>query len=1314
MIPARAFLRWGWVLLLVLGGLVPWPAARAADEPTWEAGQPFMQSFTPRDYHADTQCWSVTQDAHGLLYVGNLGVVLEYDGSTWRKIPIAKVGWISRLAYDAATDRVFVGGDQILGYLQPAPGGGRTFVSLLDEVPSDERNLGGIRGVYVTPEGVFFVGQSRVWRWRDGRFRSWGFHDTSRLRSAWTGGSLYVQSQELGLLRLQDEEFTLASTDPLFSHASVRAVIARPDGDTFVATYEDGVFLLRDGVVKPWDHPLAAFLKDKGVYLALPLHDGSLAIATNTAGLVVLGPDGGFRTHVDNAGGLHGNNILCLSEDAEGGLWIGLQSGITRAEIASPLSILQAGPADDLSTVACGGQHFGATVLGTLGGLYRVVGPDAATATGAHLERLPGIVDTFSSAVSVENGLLLAGLGKVVLLDKDLHLVPVYTTDPNEEHLHHSRFDPRRVLVGEENGHATILRLDPATGRWAPAGLAAHMDQSTSNYGLGESAAGDVWIGTNEHGLYHARPTTDGSVPVATSLLGQPGPLEKEPSVWLSSDGGPILLQTPYCLYRLDERTGTPVPAAEYGTQFVDGSLRVESLVGRDERTLWITASRKEISGEQIYGEAVVGEHGQAPTFRNLPRTLEGIIGHIQWLLPGNAPTEELRSILVVGSSGNGVVRLDVPQWEAQGTPRPLTTVLRRAVAAGQEDAVREPSPIGAADLPAARDAVHFEYAVDTLAFGAAPTFQTRLRTNAGAGRWSEWSDRTEVDYVDLPAGGYTFEVQGRTADGQLGSVAARTFRVLPPWHRSPLAYACYALALLAGVAGLVRWRGHQLRRRNAELESLVEARTVGLQAREAELVRARDDAESANRAKSAFLANMSHELRTPLNAILGYSQILAKNPDLSARNREQLGVIGQSGEHLLTMINEVLDLAKVEAGKLTLVPSTFSLEKLLDDVSAVFRPRLAEKGLEFQAVRAPGLPVVVHADLGRLRQVIFNLLSNAVKFTRQGSVRLEVRPVGDGRVHFEVSDTGIGIAPGELRDIFLAFHQAGDGILAAQGTGLGLTISQRIIELFGGRIEVHSQLGQGARFWFEVPLAASAANVPASVHPLAEGQGEIVGYEGEPRRLLIVDDERENRRVLRDFLQPLGFEIEEAADGERCLDECAHRWPAGVLLDLRMGQTDGFEVARVLRRRQGMRALGIIAVSASVFESDRQQAVDAGCDDFVPKPFEEARLLAALGRALGLRWVFAGGGVPAMAGANSETCGDAAPSTQAVSALLELSLRGDIAGLRHRLETLRAPDAPAGSATLVRTLEPLIASFQMDRLHERLLQFQATARGNN
>ncbi len=440
--PPRAFRTLAFALWLLC--LAPWSDARGAADPASGEGLPFMQNFTPRDYHANTQCWSAVQDARGVMYIGNQGLVLEYDGSSWRKLPVPTVGWVNRMAYDASTDTIYLGGEQLLGYLKTVPGGARTFVSLLDELPADERNLGGVRGVYATPDGVFFVGETRVMRWRDGRFKTWSFPGSGRPRSAWAGGSLYVQSSELGLRRLQGDEFVPASTDPLLNRVAMRGMVAGANGEILVATYGDGFFVLRDGQVRPWENPLATFFKDKGVYIVLPLRDGSLAVATNEAGLVILDRDGRFRLHADNVGGLHGNNILCLCEDTENGLWIGLQSGITRAEINSPLSILAGAPGDDLSGVVCGGQLIDTTVLGTLSGLYRVVGSDPATATSAHLARVPGVMEIFSSAVAVENGLLLAAVGKVVLLDKNLHVTPVYTTESNGEHLHHSRTDPGR------------------------------------------------------------------------------------------------------------------------------------------------------------------------------------------------------------------------------------------------------------------------------------------------------------------------------------------------------------------------------------------------------------------------------------------------------------------------------------------------------------------------------------------------------------------------------------------------------------------------------------------------------------------------------------------------------------------------------------------------------------------------------------------------------------------------------------------------------------------------------------------------------
>ena len=297
------------------------------------------------------------------------------------------------------------------------------------------------------------------------------------------------------------------------------------------------------------------------------------------------------------------------------------------------------------------------------------------------------------------------------------------------------------------------------------------------------------------------------------------------------------------------------------------------------------------------------------------------------------------------------------------------------------------------------------------------------------------------------------------------------------------------------------------------------------------------------------------------------------------------------------------------------------------------FRPRLAEKELAFTDDRAPDLPAAVETDGRRLRQVLLNLLGNAVKFTDHGGVTLSVRPAGGERVRFEVADTGVGIAPGELHDIFLAFHQVGGRRLAAQGAGLGLAISQRLVEGLGGRIEVESTPEQGSRFWFELPLAAGELSREPDGHAgkLTDAErGLVTGYEGAPRRLL-VDDLKETRRVLHDLLQPLDFEIEEAADGAACLAACAQVLPDAVLLDLRLGKPDGFEVAHLLRARKDRARPGIIAVSASVFESDRQRALDAGCGNFLSKPLDMTQLLGSLGSVLGPRWTQADPPAPAI-----------------------------------------------------------------------------------
>ncbi|HEV2611771.1 MAG TPA: AAA family ATPase [Noviherbaspirillum sp.] len=379
----------------------------------------------------------------------------------------------------------------------------------------------------------------------------------------------------------------------------------------------------------------------------------------------------------------------------------------------------------------------------------------------------------------------------------------------------------------------------------------------------------------------------------------------------------------------------------------------------------------------------------------------------------------------------------------------------------------------------------------------------------------------------------------------------------------------------------------------------------------------ARHAAEAANRAKSAFLATMSHELRTPLNSILGYAQILERDQVLGERQLAGVNVIRKSGEHLLTLINDILDLAKIEAGRMELVPVDIPLARFVQNIIEIVAMKAAQKELEFVRDFSPSLPQWIRADEKRLRQVLLNLLSNAIKFTDRGRVVLRVRFTPPDRLCFEVQDTGIGIAADRLKAIFEPFEQACDMQRRVVGTGLGLTISQQYVHLMGGRIEAESRLGQGSTFRFEVeahPVQRAMAATSSRI---------VTGYAGPRRRVLVVDDIAENRMVAVDLLTPLGFEVAEASKGREGVEMAQRLQPDLILMDLVMPEMDGLEAMRLLCRQAVFRDLPIIVMSASVSASDSEQSLAAGAHVFLPKPLETDKLLAQIARLLRLEWTY-------------------------------------------------------------------------------------------
>ena len=516
------------------------------------------------------------------------------------------------------------------------------------------------------------------------------------------------------------------------------------------------------------------------------------------------------------------------------------------------------------------------------------------------------------------------------------------------------------------------------------------------------------------------------------------------------------------------------------------------------------------------------------------------------------------------------------------------------------------------------------------------------------------------------------------------------------------------------GEARLLTQTGSQIGISIAQVDLFTQLQNKTLQLQEAKEV-----AESASQAKSAFIAHTSHELRTPLNAILGFAQILRRESEFTPKQQRGIETIQRSGQHLLTLINDILYIAKIEAGKLSLEFNDFNLTSFLHNLEAMIQIRCQSKGIEFERIVSNELPARIKGDETRLRQLLLNLLSNAVKFTASGKITFEVAYVRDSeqvanstevdsanKIRFQITDTGMGIPEDELREIFLPFYQLDCRQSSQEGTGLGLSISQSIAKQMASEIQVTSTVGVGSTFWFDLEFV-SATSASSEVIPFSS-QSQITGYQGKQRQILVVDDLDNNREVLSNLLTDLGFAVIEADSGDQAIAKVAER-PDLIILDLVMPELGGLEVIQILRQDPDLKDLPIIIVSASTMPIDESQSYLSGANAFLAKPLDFEQLLPILQVHLQLEWTTKNADSESLVA--NLTSGDRSPdlvipARAELDRLLELAMEGEIRELLLQIESWELEQPQLN--IFIAEIRPLAENCRLKQLKELLNRYLA------
>ncbi len=1118
--------------------------------------------------------WSIAQDAiSGTISAGTSEALLEFDGRSWRAIvPEARLGWVRALLLDRER-RLWVGAFGDLGYIEKKSGNPEPrFISLRSKLPSDWQDGLTVWDIFEAEGKILFVCEQGVLVWDGEKLASKIFPPTKRITAVSFEGAIWVHHLESGLYRFSDDAFHQAYPA---SDLPIRNIFALwRDAEGILTLSSQGIHRLGEPERQLASTAAARFLDDHLVSFVTAWNQDQLAVGTLN-GIAILSGNHDLLYTIGIPDGMPSLSVNRAFVDREGNLWIATQAGYFRVpsgDAVARVSFEALGSqasVDALATDRNGGLHISAG-----GKLFRLtLSPDGSFSAPVLVHELSR---RGTGLQPVPDGILVAQHGGILLVTsqrtrrvKETTGVLVYGFDALASR-------PGTLLARDYQG---VSLLKPSQdGTWSFSSLARFPAGATS---AAEDAEGRVWLGAWEGAVLRLDLATGR---VEEMRPAQAGGAAAGGGARVAGAGDRIFAAAGEGLLRMDPRTGRlePVPIAP--------PVRARLLqLSPDRRRLYVAFDRPAGSlAPHGLGVLDLDDSGRPAAWRDLSIPALASVGTPQAL---HAVATGGRDTVWLGGS-QGLLRLRPAEIAAWNRPRPPRLLVEDAGRKGED-----------ATYGFARHRVAIEVRPIENATRPLLRLETRFGDETG---WTPAGPQTQFTFSNLTEGTYTFAARVRNPADQVGEPTEFTFRIAPPWYRTPAAYGGAVLLALAAGAGAIRLRERRSRERTAELERLVRERTAEL--------------EQANAAKDEFLASMSHEIRNPLNGVVGLSAAI-DTAALDVEGRHRFDLLRHCAAHLSSLLEDILDFSRLQSGSVDLLPQPFAPAELLASVEAITAADSAAAGIPVKTAVAAHVPPHLVGDARRLRQVLLNFVTNGLKYAGRGTVEVTAwsRPAGDDAVEltFAVSDEGPGIPPEEQARVFTKFER---GAAARQaripGTGMGLAVCRTLAERMGGRVWVENTPGAGATFYLRVPL-------PIATEPPAPGTALEHALLAVRKPALVVDDEDYNRVALGALLAQLGFEVTTARDADGALALVgAGRSFAAIFLDYDLPGLTGPALARRLRAehaRHGDQPL-ILASTAYTTVEKRRECLAAGMDGFVGKPVTADKIRQALGEALASR----------------------------------------------------------------------------------------------